>query len=139
MQLHWQKAGRREIDHELVWLSVSLGGGSALATWLALQLPTPPCPFHALTGFPCVTCGATRAALNFFRGHFGTSALFNPLAFAVFCGLLIFDLYALVVLVTRAPRLRLAPFSRAEKNLARAAALLLLAGNWLYLLLYRPV
>ena len=139
MQLHWRKPALQEIDHELLWLTVSLGAGCALAAWFAMRLPTPQCVFHSLTGFPCVTCGATRAAIQFLHGHFSAAVVFNPLAFAAFCGLIIFDLYALAVLTTRAPRLRFVHFSRAEKNLARAIAILLLAGNWLYLLIFRPI
>ncbi len=139
MQPHWRPLAPREIDHELLWLLVSLGTGSVVAGWLATKLPTPQCAFHSLTGLPCLTCGATRAAIQFFHGHFGAAFLFNPLAFLAFCSLIVFDLYALAVLLTRAPRLRLGNLSRPEKTLARCAVLLLLASNWLYLLVARPV
>ena len=139
MQLHWRKSAPQEIDYELVWLTVSLGAGCALAAWLTAHLPTPQCVFHSLTGFPCVTCGATRAAIQFFHGHFGASFLFNPLAFLAYCGLIVFDLYAVSVLITRTPRLRLDNLSRPEKNFARGAAVLLLASNWIYLLIGRLV
>lgn len=139
MQLHWRKPAPQEIDHELVWLTVSLGTGCGLAAWRAAQLPMPQCVFHSLTGLPCVTCGATRAAIQFLHGHFSASVLFNPLAFLFFCGLIIFDLYALTVLIAGARRLRFANLSRSEKNLARCAVVLLLASNWLYLLIARPV
>jgi hypothetical protein len=134
MQLHWRKPAPQELDYELLWLVVSLGTGVALAAWLAAQLPTPRCTFHSLTGLPCVTCGATRAAIQFFHGHFGTSLSYNPLAFFTFCGLIVFDLYALAVVSTHAPRLRLESFSPAEKFVARSIAIALLAANWLYLL-----
>ena len=134
MQLHCRRPAPQEIDHELVWLTVSLGAGCALAAWLAAHLPTPQCVFHSLTGFPCLTCGATRAASQFFHGHFAAALLFNPLAFLAFCGLIVFDLYALGVLVARAPRLRPGNFTPNEKRFVRAAVVVLLAGNWLYLL-----
>lgn len=133
MHLHWRRPAPQEIDHELLWLTVSLGTGLGLAAWFAAQWPIPPCLFHSLTGMPCLTCGATRAAFQFLHGHFIASWLFNPLAFLLFCGLIVFDLYALAVLATRAPRIRIR-LSPAERNLARAAAALLLGGNWLYLL-----
>lgn len=139
MELHWRKPAPQEIDHELLWLTISLGAGGALALWLAARLPTPHCVFHSLTGLPCVTCGATRAAIQFLHGHFVASLLFNPLAFVAFCGLIVFDLYALAVLAARAPRLRLASLSRAEKTAVRVTVVLLLASNWLYLLTFRPV
>jgi hypothetical protein len=134
MQLHWRKPAPQELDYELVWLTVSLGSGLVLAVWFAAQLPTPRCTFHSLTGLPCVTCGATRAAIQFFHGHFRTSLRFNPLAFLTYCSLVIFDLYALGVVLARVPRLRLGNFSPTEKFAARSIAIALLAANWLYLL-----
>jgi hypothetical protein len=138
MQVSRRSLAPQEIDHELVWLLVSLGGAIALAVWLGARLPTPQCVFHSLTGLPCVTCGATRSASYFLHGHFLTSFLFNPLAFLAYCGLVVFDLYALAVLLTGAPRLRLANFSTAQKRVLRRAIIFLLAANWLYLLIARP-
>jgi hypothetical protein len=126
------------MDHELVWFLVSLGGFLGLMVWFAARLPTPGCPFRSLTGLPCLTCGATRSAYQFLHGHFAASFLFNPLAFVTYCGLIIFDIYAFVVLITGSPRFRLVKFSHAEKLLLRWAAVLLLASNWIYLLTARP-
>ena len=139
MRAYRHQIAAQEIDYELVWLLVSLGAFLGLALWLAARLPTPQCVFHTLTGLPCVTCGATRSAFQFLHGHFAASFFFNPLAFLAFCSVLAYDLYALVMLATRAPRLRLGNFSRSEKLLARGAVIILLAGNWLYLLTVRPL
>ena len=138
MQSYRRQIAAQEVDHELLWLLVSLGTFLGLAFWFAARLPTPRCVFHTLTGLPCVTCGTTRSAFQFLHGNFAASLLYNPLAFLAFCSVLVYDLYALVVLATRAPRLRLGNFSRTEKRIARAVAFLLLAGNWLYLLTARP-
>src|SRR3981081_3786522 len=108
MQIARRPLAPGETDHEFIWLSVSLGGLALAATWLALRLPWPICLFHALTGHPCATCGATRSAIAFFNAQFFTAWKWNPLAFVVYCALSIFDVYAFVVLVTRAPRLRIA-------------------------------
>jgi hypothetical protein len=138
MQVSRRSLAPEEIDHELIWLLVSLGGVIGLTIWLTARLPTPQCAFHALTGLPCLTCGATRSASHFLHGEFVASFLFNPLAFLVFCSAVIFDLYALAVLVTGRPRLRLADLSVTQRRFLRRAAILLLAANWLYLLLARP-
>ncbi len=122
-----------EIDHELIWLSVSLLSLSVAAVWLALGLPWPICVFHQLTGLPCVTCGMTRCAIQFFHGHFFAALKWNPLVFAFLCGVLAYDLYAFATLAMRGPRLRIA-FGQVEKKYARGVIVAALALNWFYLL-----
>jgi hypothetical protein len=134
MQLCHRQLAPGEIDHELVWLSVSVSALGAAAAWLAFGLPWPRCVFHDLSGFPCVTCGATRAAIAFFHGNIATAWKWNPLVFAFLCGLSIFNVYALIVLVTRAPRLRITFRSEVEKKYARIFVIAALALNWIYLL-----
>ena len=138
MQVVWRPLAPGETDHELLWLNVSLGGLAAAAIWLALHLPWPYCLFHAMTGHPCATCGATRSAIAFFHGQFLTAWKWNPLAFAGYCALSIFDAYAAIVLIMRAPRLRLVQMTSFEKNLARVALVALLLLNWTYLLIVNP-
>jgi hypothetical protein len=136
MQLTRRRLAPGEIDHELIWLTVSIGSLATAVTWLGLGLPWPQCAFHNLTGLPCLTCGMTRSTIQFFHGHFLAALFWNPLVFAALCGLSIFDLYAFAVLVMRAPRVRLANFSSREKNVIRAAVVILLALNWIYLLVH---
>lgn len=138
MQICWRRVAFRETDHELLWLSVSLASLATAAAWLALRLPWPQCVFHALTGHPCVTCGATRSALQFFHGHFFNALQWNPLAFVGLFAVSIFDLYALIVLATRAPRLRIAYITSVEKNFVRILLVALLGLNWIYLLVANP-
>jgi hypothetical protein len=138
MQYCRRPLGPQEIDHELLWLLISLSTFLGLSLWLSAGLATPRCAFRALTGFPCLTCGVTRSAWQFLHGHFLTSLRFNPLAFLGYCVITIFDLYAMVVLITRTPRLRLTNFTRIEKCAGRILVVALLCGNWLYLLLARP-
>jgi Protein of unknown function (DUF2752) len=123
-----------ELDHELIWLTVSLGSLACAAAWLGFGLPWPRCVFHQLTGLPCVTCGMTRSAIAFFHGHLIDAWSWNPLVFVILCGLSIFDVYAFAVVITGAPRLR-TNFSPTFKNCARAAVIAALALNWIYLLL----
>ena len=134
MQIAARQLDRNEVDHELIWLSASLGSLGLAASWFVLGLPWPACAFHDLTGLPCVTCGMTRAAIQFFHGHFMAALRWNPLVFAGLCGVSIFNAYALVVLVTRARRLRVAFRTGAEKKWARIIAIAVLALNWSYLL-----
>jgi hypothetical protein len=123
-----------ETDHELIWLTVSVASIGLAATWFALGLPWPRCVFHELTGLPCMTCGMTRSAIRFFHGDFLAASQWNPLVFAALCGLSIFNAYAFIVSATRAPRLRIALWTRAEKKYARIIVITALGLNWVYLL-----
>src|SRR5438132_5630865 len=134
MRIQSRRLGPGELDHELIWLSVSLGSLALAASWFALRLPWPHCIFLAVTGHPCLTCGATRSAIAFFHFDFWSAWKWNPLTFLFLSGLSIFDAYAFTVLVLRAPRLRIVQFSAAEKNFLRVIAVTLLLSNWLYLL-----
>ena len=134
MQISWRRVAPNEIDYELLWLSVSGVSLAGIGAWLALSLPWPRCPFLAVTGLPCVTCGATRSIIAFLHGDFLLALRWNPLAFVAFCGLIAFDLYATRVLVGRTARLRIVGWTGTEKNVVRIAVIALLALNWIYLL-----
>src|ERR1700746_1493043 len=107
MQIVARRLARGEIDYELLWLGASLASIGIAVAWFVLGLPWPRCAFHEFTGLPCVTCGMTRCAIQFFHGHFFAALKWNPLVFAALCGVLAFDLYAFVILTMRAPRLRI--------------------------------
>ncbi|HVF70716.1 MAG TPA: DUF2752 domain-containing protein [Chthoniobacterales bacterium] len=126
-----------EFDHELVWLAVSVtvfGGG---ALWLALGLPWPRCPFLEMSGYPCLTCGATRCTIAFAHGNFLHALGWNPLATVGLCALLVFDLYAASVLIARMPRFRTSGWRPGETKAVRIAVVVLIAANWVYLLANR--
>jgi hypothetical protein len=131
MRLRARRLAPGELDHELIWLSVSLVSLALAAAWLTVGLPWPRCVFHAITGLPCITCGMTRCGVQFFQGHFLSAIKWNPLVFAVLCGVVVFNLYAFVVLVTRAPRVRIA-FGSSQTRFLRGAIVAALALNWFY-------
>ncbi len=135
MRLHIRRLAPGEIDHELIWLGISFVSLGLAAAWLTIGLPWPRCTFHEITGLPCITCGMTRCAIQFFHAHFLAALKWNPLVFAFLCGLMAFDLYAFGVLVTHAPRLRVA-FGRTQRNYARGIVIGALLLNWIYLLLH---
>jgi len=134
MRLRVRRVGTGEIDHELLWLSVSLVSLTIAAAWLAIGLPWPRCVFHELTGLPCVTCGMTRCAIQFFHGHFFAAFKWNPLVFTSLCGVIAFDLYAFATLTMRAPRLRISLSTRRAKTFVRVSVILAFALNWIFLL-----
>ena len=134
MRLSWRARSGVEPDHELIWLTISVTSLLAGGTWLAMGLPWPRCPFLSVTGFPCVTCGATRSLIAFGHGDLLSALRWNPLAFAAFWAVIVFDLYAAAVLLGRKPRLHIVDWSATEKLAMRITAIGLLALNWIYLL-----
>ena len=133
MQIVARRLERREIDYELLWLGASLVSLGIAVGWFVLRLPWPACVFHQLTGLPCLTCGMTRCGIEFFQGHFFAALKWNPLVFALLGGVVAFDLYALMTLAMRGPRLRIV-FRQAERKYARGVIVAVLALNWFYLL-----
>ena len=126
-----------EFNHELVWLTVSVAAAALGAIWLGLGFPTLRCPFLAVTGYPCLTCGATRCSIALFHGNFVAAWLWNPLAFVALCGVALYDVYAATVLLAGLPRLRLVDWTAMQKNTARIGVIALIAVNWMYLLAHR--
>ena len=136
MKCSWTRIETSAFDYELILFAVSLGALALAAGWFVLGLPWPRCIFHELTGLPCVTCGMTRCAIQFFHGHFLAAFKWNPLVFTALCGVIGFDAYAVAMLVTRAPRLRIHLSTQREKTFLRASVVSALALNWMYLLLH---
>jgi hypothetical protein len=98
---------RGEIDHEILWSSVLVLGG-ALGWWWLQAFGVPPlvCPFKAATGFPCVTCGATRALLALVQGQVSAAFVLNPLVPLAAMTALSYVLYSGAVVVSGRRRLR---------------------------------
>jgi Protein of unknown function (DUF2752) len=134
MRIICHRLDPNETDHEFIWLCVTLVALGIAAAWFALGLPWPRCVFHELTGLPCVTCGMTRCAIQFFHGHFLAALKWNPLVFTALCGVLAFDLYAFATLIARAPRLRISLSTRRAKTFVRVSVILAFVLNWSYLL-----
>jgi hypothetical protein len=127
----------REVDHERLWLSVALAGAALSVLWVAAgheELPRVICPFRHLTGIPCLTCGGTRALLALTRGEVQAAFLWNPLVAVFAIAAATWLLYAAVVTVLRAPRVRVRLAER-DRVLFRAAAWAAIAGNWVFLIL----
>ncbi len=101
----------------------------AAAPWApALAQGLAPCPFRALTGIPCLTCGSTRALLDLARFDVVGAFSWNPLAAAAGILLVVGGLAALGAALAgrgvEAPR---------PTSALRAALALALAANWVFL------
>jgi Protein of unknown function (DUF2752) len=136
MRLRVRRLSPGEIDHELIWLSVSLASLGLAAAWLTIGLPWPRCIFHEITSLPCVTCGMTRCGIQFFHAHFLAALKWNPLVFMALCSVTAFDLYAFATLAMRGPRLRICFYNQTAKTFVRGTVIAALVLNWIYLLMH---
>ena len=114
-----------------LWGAVAAGllALAPLAPRLATALPA--CPLRSTLGFPCLSCGSTRAALALSRLDLWTAFTVNPLAtvgwLTLVVGGLIAGVFALSGTPLREPSWRLsAPL--------RIVLVLVLLANWAYLI-----
>ena len=93
----------------------------------------PRCPFHAITGLPCPTCGVTRAALALARGDVSAALGLQPLFVLAGCAALGVILRAICATATgNYIKVEMVPN---EHVWVRHALPGMIALNWLYLLL----
>ena len=137
MRVVWRRMPAAGFNHELVWLALSIAALAGGFAWAAIGLGWPQCPFLAMTGWPCMTCGVTRTTIAFLQGNFPQAFSWNPLAALALGGVVAFDLYAVVVLLSRAPRLRVVDWARIDRNIVWIAVTCSVLLNWVYLLSQR--
>ena len=118
-------------------LGAILGGIAALATAVIGlvhldRLPFTVCTFKALSGWACMTCGATRALARLFALDLAGALALNPLVTVGVLALVPWALADLALLSRgRALRVELAP---GVARVARVAFVVAVAANWAYLL-----
>lgn len=91
------------------------------------------CRFRDWSGWPCPTCGGSRAIRDLLHGRLGESFLHNPLLFAGIALLAGWFLLSLAVEVIGGREIDVR-LSRGEKITARILAVLLPLINWGYLI-----
>jgi len=74
-QKHWDRW-----DYTAVIAAI---GGVVAALLLYFELPFFSCMFRWLTGWPCISCGLTRATLSLVRGQVVEALHYNPLGLLV--------------------------------------------------------
>lgn len=114
-------------------------GGLAILFLLAarfLPLSSIPlvCPFKAMTGFPCPTCGATRAFIHFAHLNLTEAFVMNPLiSSAIILGIII-SFYSLSVFFLSPIKLGIR-LSKRENRAIRTGIIGVIILNWLYLII----
>lgn len=134
MRFKWRALRAGEVDFELIWLAATVTAGVIAAVWLTMHLPLPRCTFRAVTGVPCLTCGATRSFDALLHADLWQAVRTNPLVVTAIATIALFDLYALGVLLMRSPRLRVTFALPSARRVVLVVVGTAAALNWLYLL-----
>ena len=134
MQVQVRRRLRGELNLPLIYLLITVVlSVTALGLLYLNAVPVMLCPFKEITGLPCPTCGATRMVHSLLDFHILEAFYYNPglmlggIVFGVWC---MYGLYS--QLSGRAIRIRL---SRVEGHFIRAAVILIVLLNWIYLVI----
>jgi hypothetical protein len=130
----WRRLRNDEFDHEVVWLSVTVGAALLGIFWLHNGWPTPRCLWHELTGIPCIACGGTRCVRHLVQGDLLGAFRMNPLVFIALGCVVLYDLYAAIVLAFRLPRLRWGPWPAWAGWTVRGVVIASMVANWAWLI-----
>jgi hypothetical protein len=133
MALEVRRLDATEPDHEQVWGLVGLGLLACAAGVAVLDVQLPPCPFHAIVGLPCPTCGVTRAWYALVEGRVRDSLRLHPLVAPGAVAGLAYLAYACTAVCFGLRRLRI----RVEPGDAPALRRIVAGGVaclWLYLI-----
>ena len=136
-RMRWRHLRPEELDHEKIWLAVSVT--AIFVAWAVFKadLPLPKCLWHQFTGLPCPSCGGTRCARSILHGSWQTAFAMNPLVFLSIVGAILYDLYAAVVLLFRLPRLRFDDPPPWLSFWSRLSVAILFVANWTWLIAAR--
>jgi hypothetical protein len=118
----------------LIWGAIAICAiiAAGFVTYFMRDLPV--CPFKALTGYPCLTCGGTRCLAEMAHLSLWQGFKFNPFIWLTVVGMIAFSLLvALGFLFKRGIAITL---SENEKKAIRFSIIALMAINWIYLIIY---
>ena len=134
MRFELKELQPKAVNHELIWGSIGLFVALCSRFFPFDRIPLPPCLFHRITGIPCPTCGFTRAFRLMSRLRLLDGFLMSPLAALVFACMVVFVVYAAVVLAFHTPRIRMHLSGRRELNIARVLVAVVVISNWAYII-----
>ena len=129
--MSWRPADREERQLAWLWFAAVLSALVLRPLWLVIAPLLPGCPFNAITGIPCPSCGTTRAALALLHGHPFHALVLNPLATLAGLAFVGGGLLAPVWAVAGG---RIPDLPRPLPAWARAATLAALAANWAWVI-----
>lgn len=126
-------ANVRDSGFERLLLTVGLVASASAWLFTRFGLSSPSCLFRDLSGYPCPSCGGTRALRAMVTGDFRRAFLVNPLAVLLMLSGLIAVLYAAGVVLFGIPPWR-PKLGRAGVMALRLLVVAALLANEWYLL-----
>ncbi len=130
--------GQQRVPYALIFGAIAIL--AAAAAWLRISWTTgwipALCALRSLTGIPCPACHSTRALSALLTGKVGAALAFNPLVTLVALGSAGAALGSAVRRLAGRGILAL-EISAREETVLRAATVLAVAANWIYLLAVR--
>ncbi len=134
MQVTVRNRIRGELNLPLIYLIISVVlGVTGLVLVYFDAVPVMLCPFKEITGFPCPTCGSTRLVYSLLDFHILDAFHYNPGLMAAGGLFGMWCLYGLISQISgRALDVRLSTW---EGHSVRAAVVLIVLLNWIYLIL----
>ncbi len=121
---------RRGFDERLLFAAMFLALFGA-ARWFPFHRNPFICSFKQITGYPCFTCGMTRAWVDQVFGHPIEGIIQSPLGSMLFFMAFAFTAWTLVRWSFRLPSLRIR-LSRGESAGIWIGSVVALVANWLY-------
>ena len=97
-------------------------------------LPRMFCLFKTITGFPCPTCGTTRAFLALSRGEIFTALSYQPLIMIVTLGSIV--LTAVDLAAWKIGKVQPLAWIAERSSLSTWSVIIVILVNWLYVLLH---
>lgn len=131
MKIHFDKYDPGSSVH-MIWGAMVLLFLATVGLYRELLGLMPSCLFHEITGFPCLTCGATRSLVSLSAFDLTSSFLFNPLLVSFIIGLIVFSTLHLAGFVYK--RKIILELTPREKRGIRIAVMALIGINWIYLI-----
>jgi len=132
--IRWRLAQPGEWAFAWVWFAAAVAAPLLAWAWLRLGTPTPGCAFHRLTGYPCPTCGSTRAVVALLAGRPLRALSWNPLTVLAMGA---FEIGGIAAPLWLAAGGRVPVLEGRLPWWARFGALALVLLNWVYLVVRR--
>ncbi|MCP5107809.1 MAG: DUF2752 domain-containing protein [bacterium] len=132
MELKTLERKKGELNLPLAYLGIALLVIlSAYILYLLKGFPPVTCVFKGVTGYPCPTCGSTRALFHLSRLEIAAAFRLNPLVFLAGAAFILWVCYGVYMLAS-GKRFKIT-LSKRESFFLRWGILVLLVLNWVYL------